>query len=173
MYTNIGAVLHQRGDYAGAVAVYRRSLELRPNSSATHRNVGDALSRLGKNTEARREYLEAVRLAEVELQVNPRDGRNLAALAVYLAKAGDYQAARARLAEANEIAGNELQVIYRGAVVEALQGHVDQALAALERLVTLGYPRQSIAGDDDFESLRAFPRFQALVSSTAPKGGSR
>jgi tetratricopeptide (TPR) repeat protein len=172
-YSNIGAFWHRKREYARAVEAYSRALALRPNSAATHRNLGDALLRLGRTGDARTEYREAVRLAEAELQVNPRDGRNLAALAVYLAKAGDQAAAAGRIARANELSGNELQVIYRTAVVYTLQGRADDAMALLERLVGLGYPLRSIVDDDDFEPLTASPRFQKLISPVTRKGDGR
>ena len=82
-------MLHEAGDFAGAVEAYRQAIEIQPNSSATRRNLGDALTRLGRPAEAKAAYREAVRLGEADLKVNPTDARNLAALAVYLQKAGD------------------------------------------------------------------------------------
>ena len=64
-------------------------------------------------------------------------------------------------------------MIYRTAVVSALEGRADQALTLLERLVVLGYPPGSIATDDDFDGLRTSPRFLALTSSAPRKGGAR
>ena len=46
--SNMGALYHERGDYARAVDAYRRAIEQRPNAAATHRNLGDSLLRLGR-----------------------------------------------------------------------------------------------------------------------------
>lgn len=48
----------------------------------------------------------------------------------------------------------------------ALLGHADAALDALERAVALGYDDlQFLADDEDLSSLRAHPRFLALLNA--------
>lgn len=169
-YSGMGGVLHQRGDYAGAVDAYRQALVLRPNSHITKRNLGDALTRLGDRAAARRAYEDAVALVERDLTLNPREPRNLAYLAVYLAKLGRLDAARARIDEAVHLAGRDVQVVYRSAVVSALSGRVPEALDRLEHAVALGYSRKAAAEDEDFEILRAAARFRTVVADSQNGG---
>ena len=57
--SNMGALYHERGDFARAVDAYRRAIEQRPNAAATHRNLGDSLLRLGRGGEALAAYRRA------------------------------------------------------------------------------------------------------------------
>ena len=50
-YTNMGALLHKKGDFEGALKAHQEALALRPGSAITRRNIGDALLRLGRNAE--------------------------------------------------------------------------------------------------------------------------
>jgi tetratricopeptide (TPR) repeat protein len=159
-YTNIGALLHQRGDFEGAVKAYQQALAIRANSTIAHRNLGDALLRLGRAREARAAYLDAVRYAESELKVNPSDTRTMSALAVYLQKSGQPEPARKRIAGALNLAPNNAEVLFRAAVVHALSGDREQALTFLERAAANGYSTKTIATDDDLLPLHGDPRFK-------------
>jgi len=162
-YTNIGSILHERGDFAGAVKAYEQALALRPNAVAAHRNLGDALVRLGRPREARVSYLNAAKYAEAELKVNPSDIRTLAALAVYLQKSGQPALARTRIAEALAKAPDNAEVSFRAAVIHALSGDRDRALTFLEHAAAKGFSRKSIEEDDDLSSLHQSPRFVQLM----------
>lgn len=164
-FSNMGVLYHERGDYARAVDSFRRAIALRPNSAPTHRNLGDALLRLGRRDEAVAAYRKAAELGEAARVVNPADVQNLSALAVYLEKAGDTRGADRNLAEALRLAPSDADVRFRAAVVYALAGRVDDALQALARAVDLGYSRASITTTDEFEALRTTPRFKAIVGS--------
>jgi tetratricopeptide (TPR) repeat protein len=164
-YSNIGAIYHERGEYAKAVEAYQQAIALRPNARETHRNLGDALARMGRAAEAIAAYRRAIRLAEGDLKVNPRDARIVASLAVYLQKAGEAESAQARAAEAVALAPNDFEVLRRAAQVHALAGRQDAALGALESALAHGLRRETAAAEDEFQSLRALPRFQALVQA--------
>ncbi len=159
-YTNIGALLHERGDFEGAVEAYRQALAIRSNSHIAHRNLGDALVRLGKAGEAQAAYLDAVKFAEAELKVNPADTRTMSALAVYLQKSGQPESAQERMAGALLKAPNNAEVLFRAAVVHALSGDRERALTFLERAAANGYSGKTITTDDDLLSLRGDPRFK-------------
>lgn len=163
--SNIGTIYHQRRAYRQAREAYTRAIALRPRSAQTHRNLGDTLMRMGEEADARRAYRIAADLVEDELAVNPTNALNLASSAVYHQKAGESARARQRLAEALRLAPVDVQVWYRAAVVHAQAGRPEEALAALGRALELGYSRAQAAGDDDFEPLRALPRFRALAGS--------
>ncbi len=163
--SNMGGLLHERGDFAKAVDAFMRALEQRQNSAATHRNLGDSLLRLGRVVEAKAAFRKAADLAEAARVVNPTDVQNLASLAVYLEKAGDDERARQWLDEAARRAPADPQVWHRAALVHALAGRPDEALEALGRAVSLGYSRADAAKADEFTRLREMPRFKALVAS--------
>ena len=164
----IGAVHHSRGEFAQAIEAYRQAIGLRPNAAITHRNLGDALARLGRGAEARAAYARAAELTEAELKVNPQDARILGMLAVYLQKAGNQPRATARLNEAMKRAPNDVEVLYRAAVIQALQGRDDEAMNYLRRAVEAGYSRSRVNEEDDFSQLKTRSDFQSLVNPAKP-----
>jgi tetratricopeptide (TPR) repeat protein len=69
------------GDIAGAVALYRESLQLNPASPETHHNLGSAYARIGRWPDAIAEFQETLRL-------NPSSERAARHLAQAKAQAG-------------------------------------------------------------------------------------
>ena len=137
-YSNIGTIYYRNREYEKAADSYQKAISLRPNFRETHRNLGDAYSKLGREVDARRAYLEAVRRAEADLTVNPRDPRALAALAVYLQKLQKTSEATHRLEQAMSIAQGDIQVLRRAAQVHALAKRPEAALHALDGALANG-----------------------------------
>jgi len=162
-FSNIGTLLLQRGDFAGAVDAYRQAIAIRPNAATTHRNLGDALSRLGRTDEAKRSYLEAIRLFETDLKLNPNDARTMILLAVVCQKAGMAAAARGHVRQALNLLPDSADVLYRAATVEALAGNTAAALERLQQALSHGYSPTFAKADDDLASLRSNERFKSLL----------
>jgi len=162
-YSNIGAIQHSRGQFALAVDAYRAAIALRPNSAATHRNLGDALTKLGRTADAQMAYRQAVALARADLAVNPTDPRIMAALAVYLQKSGDDTEARAHIEQALRRSKDDNEVLFRAAMVSALSGRDGEALDYLTRAITGGYSRSLAAEAEEFGVLRETTRFKELT----------
>jgi len=166
-FSNIGTIQYGFGDYAKAAAAYEGSILIRPQSAITHRNLGDAYSRLGRSSDARQAYRKAVEQGQVEVSLGPANARALARLAVYQAKAGDDASATRSLKRAESLAGDNQEVLWRAAVVHALAQRSGPALDAIERAIAKGYSRRLVAEDEDLAILRPLPRFAALVSTPA------
>jgi len=164
-FSNIGTIQYGLGEFARAAAAYEGSLLIRPLSALTNRNLGDAYLHLGRKSEARRAYLKAVEQAESDVSVRPADARAIARLAVYQAKAGDDSAAIRSIKRALDLAPGDPQVLVRSGVVHALAGRAAPALDAVTRAVDAGYPKRSIAEDEDFAILRPTQRFAEVVSN--------
>lgn len=165
--SSMGTLYFQQGDVQKAADTYRRAIAVRPNASMTHRNLGDALARLGRRDEALASYRRAVELAEADRLVNPADMQNLANLALFHAKAGDAADARRCIEEAVQRGGDDQTVRVRAAQAYAVLGSVDEALAALARAIALNYPPSEAATAVEFDGLRQLPRYQQLVSQAA------
>jgi serine/threonine-protein kinase len=163
-FSSMGTIYYGQGEYQKAANAYEAALLIRPLGSITHRNLGDAYTRLGRKDDARRAYQQAVARAQAEVAVSPGDARALARLAVYQAKAGDDAAARRTLAQAEKLAPDDGPVQLRSGVVHALAGRTDEALAAIERALKGGISPRDIDSEEDFERLRPLPRFAAMVS---------
>ena len=156
----MGALYHQRGEYARAVEAYRRAIEQRPNAAPTHRNLGDSLLRLGRRDEALAAYRRA---ATWPRRPCGEPGRRAepGSLAVYLQKAGDR--ARPPAARRGPATGaRRPQVLVPGGA-GACPGRPQRGAAALGRALELGYSRADAAKADEFQALRKDARFPALV----------
>jgi len=59
---NLGAVLKEQGDIAGAIAQYRAALQLDPDSVEAYYNLGNGLLRTGDAAAAKNAYQHALQL---------------------------------------------------------------------------------------------------------------
>jgi eukaryotic-like serine/threonine-protein kinase len=166
-FSSMGTIYYSLGDYARAASAYEGALLIRPLGAITHRNLGDAYTRLGRRQDALRAYAKAVSLAEADVAVSPGDARAFARLAVYQAKAGNDSAAMKSLAAAQKLAPSDEQVQLRVGVVHALAGRTEEALNGIERAIAGGIAPREIAAEEDFEKLRPLPRFAAMASIPA------
>lgn len=164
-FSSMGTIYYSLGDYAKAAAAYEGAVLIRPLGAITHRNLGDAYARLGRQADAVRAYRQAVKLAEGEVSVSPGDARAIARLAVYQAKAGDDGGARRNLAAAEKLAPADEQVQLRAAVIHALAGRHDEALDAIARALAGGIPAREVDNEEDFASLRALPRYATMIGT--------
>jgi tetratricopeptide (TPR) repeat protein len=164
-FSSMGTIYYDQGQFEKAAGAYEAALLIRPLGAITHRNLGDAYARLGRQDDALKAYRMAVSRAEAEVAVSPGDARALARLAVYYAKAGDDAAARKSVTTAEKLAPRDEQVHVRAGVVHALAGRTDQALDAIQRAIAGGMSRRAIEAEYDFAKLRSLPRFAAMIST--------
>lgn len=167
--SSMGTLYYQEGDYQKAADTYRRAIDVRPNAAMTHRNLGDALTRLGRRDEALTSYRRAVQLAEADRLVNPADLQGLADLGLFYAKVGDGANARRCLDEALRGRNDDVRVWNRAAQAYAVLGSTDEALSALARALALHYSPSEAATADEFEALRRLPRFQQLITQATAR----
>lgn len=59
-WINLGALLNEMGDYAGAEGALRQAIQLDPQKPSPHNHLGFALEKLGRDCEALEEYQLAV-----------------------------------------------------------------------------------------------------------------
>ena len=163
-WSNLGAALYTEGRLDEAVRAFEQAIALEPLASANHRNLGDAWQRLGRPDAARRSWSEAARLSRQALQVNPRSAETLGQLAACEAKLGDHASAESHARQALALAPDDPDAHYRAAVVHALGGKADAAVAALAEAFERGYSRSVARDDDDLGTLRGRTDFQSLVA---------
>lgn len=160
---NLGTVYYRQQQFADAARSYERALEIQPNRPVTHRNLGDAYRRLGETEKAEVAYQRSAALHRNVLDVNPRDARTLALLALMEAKLGNVDDATRHAAEALALAPSDAQVLYHSGVVHVFAGRRGEALASLQLAVDQGYGINELREDDDLDTLRDLPEFQALL----------
>ena len=141
-----------------AAAVYREILSANPKDVEAQRLLGLALTRQGKTAEA----VEALRKA-VELgDDGPAIHRNLGDA---LLRAGKPAEAAEHLEKSVKMGMRPPPALYNLACAYALSGRKDDAFARLDEVAAMRWlTRDQLEKDDDLSSLRADPRFAALLA---------
>ena len=100
------------------------------------------------------------------LEVNPKEAPTMSFLGLCEAKLGNTAEALRLVREAAELAPQDPYVQFDSAVVHALTGDVDEALAFLQVAIRQGYSRSEASADDDLMSLRERVEFNRLLRMT-------
>ncbi len=162
-YTNLGTAYFFIGRYSEAIPIFEKAVEIDPNKVLLIGNLADAYRQAGQREKAQAAYDRAIERGYEQLEVNPRDAATLGNLALYYARKGGAAKALAVIAQARSIDGADNQLMYDEAVVDALAGHTQDALAALKRALDNGYSVQEARQDPDLATVRALPECQALL----------
>jgi Flp pilus assembly protein TadD/TolB-like protein len=162
-YSNLGTILFSEGKFEAAAVAYEDAIRLSPKIAALRRNVADTYLKLGRPADAKAAYQKAVELAEDALTINPSDAIALSQLGVYEAKLGRFSDAEQNLNRAVALNPTGPEVLYRRAVVLALNGKRDEAFKQLSEAILRGQSKQVAAEDGDLSSLRSLPAFNKLV----------
>lgn len=159
-YSNLGILYYWEGRPAEAARAFREAIARYPDEAVFHRNLGDALRRLGEGRQAEASYALAATLYERRLEVNAEDAVVLADLAVVEMKRGHAARAREYIARAQAAAPGDADVLYSLAVVLNLSGRTADALPVLEQALAAGASVLSVQHDDDLAAVRALPAFR-------------
>ena len=170
-YSNLGAIYYEQGRLDDAAAAFEEAIRREP-TAAKYRNLGDVFARRGEASRAGECYQRAAKMTKDQLRTNPKDAVAMAMLGVYQAKLGQFTQARVSVARASALSPESGPVSYRRAVVHALAGERQVALAALERAFQRGYSVSQARGDDDLRTLRGDRKYEQLVSTSTEKRGS-
>lgn len=118
------STLHQKGDFKGAVPLYREYLKIRPRSPDVISNLGAALAAQGQYAAAVAEYNKAI-------AIEPRNPRFLTNLGLAHYKTGNISNARDMFAKAQQIDPSR-QVTLLLADCDVRLGDYKKAVALLE-----------------------------------------
>ncbi len=161
--SNLGTLYFFNGRMDEAEIAFRRATRMASREPLYHRNLADALIRLGRADEAKAEYAEALRLVEEQLVLRTNNESLMLQRALYLARSG-------RCDEAVRFAGELDAQLADGARTQralaqplALCGASVEAIAQLQRSVALGFAREMLRDEDELVSLRGLPEFDRLV----------
>ncbi len=162
-YANLGFIYYRQRRFAEAAEAYRQALALDPASHITFRNLGDVYQRMGRRAEAVAAFGKAADLAERMLQINPKDAVTLSQQSLYQAKLDQRDVAERHASAAARLAPADGQVLYNLAVVHALAGRKDAALAALSQALAHGASVSVAREDDDLSAIRDTAEFARMT----------
>jgi tetratricopeptide (TPR) repeat protein len=152
------------GDTEKSIELWRRAGDVRREDFESPFFVAQSLRKLGRREEAHAVNLEAVRRAEKLLELNPHNVRvlSLGSGALYSKGQPERGLEWARRAEA--LSPDDSAVLINGALLRAQLNMKEEALDMLERVLGQGCgKREWIDNDPDYDSLRADPRFEAMM----------
>lgn len=123
LHIQLGHLLFEKGDFAGAAGAYQKAAELNSRDWKTFYNLGVALSRLARHADA----LAAQRRA---LALNPASPEALAQVGLLLHKTGDNTGALEMLDRAVVAAPSQFEPHYYRGTVLAAEGRIADAANA-------------------------------------------
>jgi non-specific serine/threonine protein kinase len=155
----------QSGNLAKAAELYEQASRLNPDDYQAASLLVTVYHGLGKPAEAEETERRALRLTERHIELHPDDPRALYFGAGILARMGDHKRSLEWARRALAIDPDESGILYNVACVYALLGRTEDAIGCLEKVMTHEtFYKNWAAKDSDLDSLRADPRFQALLS---------
>jgi serine/threonine protein kinase/tetratricopeptide (TPR) repeat protein len=169
-YSNLGTAYFYLKRYSDAVAMFEKAVQMNPNDQMIVGNLADAYRWSGQKQKAMTTYDKAISLAYKQLEVNPRKALLMGFMALYYAKKGDVIQAANFIHRARAIDPNGVELIYDEATVEALAGHQQQALRALQEAIQKGYSSEEANNDPELGSLHSLPEYEILVKKSKKKG---
>ena len=162
-FSNLGTVYYYENRLEDAVTNYTRATELDPGAADTWGNLGDALTMLKRDKDARAAYGRAVEAARLEAERVPTDPRAHIMLGLYCARARDRECASGERDRAANMQPASLEILFRSAVVYSIFGETEKALDRLEKAVKLGLSKSEIANHPDLIPLHGNPRYQKIL----------
>ena len=177
-YNNLGTALYYTGACYASVELFRRALELKPNSELYLGNLAEAYRCSGDSKKSQSAYANALEHAQSGLAENPADGQLEARLCVYLAKAGQIEKAQLRMAALVKKSGSNPQVLYSAAIVNLVQDQFADAASNVRLALQNGYPLKVAAHDPELKPVWVYSdlkkRFQSELDhegQAQPKDG--
>lgn len=166
LYTNLGAALYARGDYAAAATAFRAAAEGpygSPRFYLRWANLADALRWVpGERDASAAAYRKALDLLRPALAREPTPA-NLSRAALYEARAGLRDEAQAHLAELRRRPPEQSDPQLRMALAYETLGLRAQAIESLRRALSLGYPPALAASEPEFAELHRDPAFTTSI----------
>jgi TolB-like protein/Flp pilus assembly protein TadD len=161
----------QRGDFERAATLFDEASRVQEDHEAQYFGA-QAMTALGRASEANAAYRRALPVIERRLELNPDDARALTMGAVAFSRLGDRARAFEWAERAIAVDPDDASICYNVACLFALEGERDRAFERLGRALRAGFAhRDWIEHDPDLDSLRDDPRFLALFGSVVAASG--
>jgi len=155
-----------QGRYEEALKLFERAAVLRPEDYQTPGFIAQCFKALGRPDEVEAGYRRRLKLIEEHLELNPDDPRACILGATSCASLGYTDRAIEYTRRAIEVDPDDPMLLYNVACTYSQLGMINESLDSLERAVDKGWGDRSwLEHDNDFDSMRSLPRFQAITQS--------
>jgi adenylate cyclase len=164
-YYYYGRAAFAAGDIEKSIELWRKAGEVRREDFESPLLQAQSMRKLGRLEESRIVNREAVRRAEKLAELNPSNGRVLSFGAGALHDDGQSGRALEWARRAEALYPDDMGVIINGALLRARNGLTEEALDLLDRMFSKGWGKKDwVENDPDYDSLRAEPRFIAMMA---------
>lgn len=151
-----------------AAALYENAMRVRPDDYQSPLLVAQIYDDLGRGAQAEAARRRGVEIAERHSALNPDDARALYMAANGLVALGEREKGRQAAERARSIRPDDPMLLYNVGCIFSMLGMVPTALDCLEKAAASGLTQRGwYEHDSNLASLRAHPRFQALLLSLA------
>ncbi len=159
LFFSAGMALRSVGDTDSAVRYFKQSLLLNPNQPNVYYLLGDIF--IDKDREGAIQYYREA------LRIKPDFIKALERLGLLYYQAEDYDKALACYKKLIELVPESPASYYNIACLFARKNRADMSIAWLKSAIDKGYNNwENIRTDQDLESIRELPEFQALIESS-------
>ncbi len=152
------------GKLAKAAQLYEKAIEVRPEDYQARLLLPQIYRGLGRDEEAIKANQSGITAARKHLELNPGDVRALSLAASALVETGAREEGLEWAERAVTLAPNETMLMYNVACLYSLAGEPDRSFDFLERAIETGLAHRAwLESDNDLDSIRDDPRFQAIL----------
>jgi len=130
IYTELGNIGMQQGDYDKAVLNYKKLVELMPNDSIAFWNLSAALYGAG-------EYKQVIKYASIAVKINPDNVGALTGLALAYEKEGHFDLAESTFLKILQLSPNDVKICNSLANMFFARGQFDQCLVYRRRSIEI------------------------------------
>lgn len=160
----LGRAYFASGRFQEAAVLTERAIEANGDDYNTHIPYANAMSRLGRKTEAANVRKRQTVVLRQQLELVPEDVRARILLASNLADVGEEEESVRQLQTAVALRPNDGNILYNAACTYGVLGKKVEALETLKKAFAAGYGlRDWAAKDTDLDCLHDVPEFQKLV----------
>ena len=164
-YYFYGRALRSLGRMAEAADLFRQAALVRPEDYQTRVALGACYAALDRVADSQAAYRQSMQVIERHLELHPDDNRAVYMCAIAWCRVGEGERGLEWGRRALGMNPGDPHACYNVACVYALVGKSEQAVDLLEKAIAAGFFFKDWARTDpDLNSLRAHPRFQALLA---------
>jgi eukaryotic-like serine/threonine-protein kinase len=163
--SNLATAYTFQQQFAQAIPLLERAVQLSPMSDRLWRNLGDAYAMTNADpAKITTAYRKALEVAQSQLKINPNSAATLSRAALYSAKLKDFAEARRMIARARTANPKDNDVIFKAALIAELSGNRAEAVDAIDSAWKNGYSLEQIRKEPELTALREDVRFQSWLT---------